>query len=138
MSVVYSTDLAMQMVLEAFRWGWAIRSVDGRHPMALFLKWLGFHAFTAPNKVIYVLREHEDNEVLLAHELYHVAQIRRDGRLRFFLWATFYFLWVGHRLSPIEIEARSNADYILPKFSPREFVSHVQSYMRTKAYASPR
>ena len=53
-----------------------------------------------------MLAEHIDDKPLRAHELHHIAQIDRDGPLKFWPKIIFDYVWYGHDRSPYEIEAR--------------------------------
>ena len=73
---------------------------------------IGCLGITMPWRTAYI-RAHDDPRVI-RHELVHLAQIRRDGDLRF--WCRyFYFTWrYGYSRNPYEAEAdriAGTADY---------------------------
>ena len=73
-----------------------------------YLEKAGFWAITLPLRVptVFVLAEHQDDVDLIAHELVHVEQIRRMGRVKFLVTYLWYQLKYGYRDNPLEIEAR--------------------------------
>lgn len=73
----------------------------------------GFAGWTSFWRVVYVLPGHEHNERLLRHELAHLEQIERDGRILFALKYSWWTLRRGYWMNPYEIEARA-AELIHP------------------------
>lgn len=69
------------------------------------LKRLGFAAITLPWS-IYVLEEWRHDPRLARHEFQHVAQMRNDGMLRWWIKAAYYIIRYGYMNSPYEIDAR--------------------------------
>ena len=76
-----------------------------------YLRRTGFWAITLPLRTptIYMLAEHRNNSALLAHELVHVEQIRRMGRVRFALMYLWYQVRHGYQNNPLEVEARNRS-----------------------------
>lgn len=75
-------------------------------PWNWFLRRQGFAAITMPWRSIYVLPHWLDHRQLRRHELVHIAQMRREGTIRFccrYLWLC---VTVGYWNNPYEIEAR--------------------------------
>ena len=65
-----------------------------------------FAAIVAPWRTIYILPEYFDHEALRRHELAHLAQMQRDGWLRFWVQCLTWYFIPGYERSPYEIEAR--------------------------------
>ena len=72
----------------------------------LFLDTFGFDATVSPWRTIYIRERFKNDQALLNHEMAHIAQIDRDGSLKFWTLCIWYYLRYGHKNSPIEIEAR--------------------------------
>lgn len=73
---------------------------------AVFLKVFGFVAVVSPWRTIYVLPEFIGDEAIRRHEVAHLAQMDRDGWLRFWVQCLWWCVWPGYDHSPYEIEAR--------------------------------
>lgn len=73
----------------------------------LVLNTMGFAGITLPLRWIIIHPDYVGQDWLIRHELAHLAQIDRDGPLKFWPKIIFDFLWHGHQNSPYEIEARS-------------------------------
>ncbi len=71
-----------------------------------FLNTFGFDATVSPWRTIYIRERYKDDQALLNHEMAHIAQIDRDGPLKFWTLCLWYYFTRGHRDSPIEQEAR--------------------------------
>lgn len=67
----------------------------------------GFDAITSPWRTVYIRSEYMDDERLRRHETAHLAQMDRDGWLRFWFWICVWYVSPGYALSPYEIEARA-------------------------------
>lgn len=82
---------------------------EARGPVRWYLRRAGFWAITLPlwTPTVYVLAEHREDAALLAHELVHVEQIRRMGRVRFALAYLWYQARYGYLDNPLEVEARA-------------------------------
>lgn len=81
---------------------------EARGLVRWYLRRTGFWAITLPlwRPTIYVLAEHMDDADLIAHELVHVEQIERMGRVRFLATYLWYQVRYGYALNPLEQEAR--------------------------------
>jgi hypothetical protein len=75
--------------------------------MTIVLNLFGFDAITLPSRSIYIRPHLIDDQPLIRHELAHIAQIDRDGPLKFWPKIVFDFFWHGYQASPYEIEART-------------------------------
>lgn len=82
--------------------------IKARGLVRWYLRRAGFGSTTLPlwTPTIYILEEHWYDHDLLEHELVHVDQIRRMGRLRFLVAYLWYQARYGYRNNPLEIEAR--------------------------------
>jgi hypothetical protein len=76
-----------------------------------FLKLAGALAVTMPWKTVYCRPGQELNYALAAHEAVHVAQIERDGAIKWTAKIFWYLLRYGYVNSPYEVEARAKAGY---------------------------
>lgn len=70
------------------------------------LNTFGFDAIVSPWRTIYIRERYKDDKALINHEMAHIAQIDRDGAMKFWTLCIWYYLRYGHKHSPIEIEAR--------------------------------
>lgn len=76
-------------------------------PLRWYMQALGFKGWASFWEVIYVLPGWQFNRPLIRHELCHLEQIRREGRLRFavgYLWES---LLHGYWNNKYEIAARA-------------------------------
>jgi hypothetical protein len=80
-------------------------------PVLWFLKLAGALAVTMPWKTVYCRPGQELNYALAAHEAVHVAQIERDGAIKWTAKIFYYLLRYGYINSPYEVEARAKAGY---------------------------
>lgn len=80
-------------------------------PVLLFLKASNSLAVTMPWKTVYCRPGQENNCLLAAHEAVHVAQIERDGAIRWTVKIFYYLLRYGYINSPYEVEARAKSGY---------------------------
>ena len=76
-------------------------------PIRWFMQACGFKGWASFWETIYVLPGWEHNRALIRHELCHLEQIRREGRLRFAIGYTWELLRHGYFMNPYEIEARA-------------------------------
>ena len=76
-------------------------------PIHWFMLACGFKGWASFWEVIYVLPGWEFNRPLIRHELCHLEQIRREGRLRFSVRYTWELLRHGYWNNKYEIEARA-------------------------------
>ena len=80
-------------------------------PIQWFLKISNAWAITMPWKTVYCIPGQENNFDLAAHEAVHIAQIERDGAIKWTIKIFYYLMRYGYKKSPYEIEARSVARY---------------------------
>jgi hypothetical protein len=80
--------------------------IAGRFAGAL-LNSFGFAAIVSPWRTVYVLAEHINEPWLRRHEIAHLAQMDRDGWLRFWVQVLWWYFVPGYERSPYELEARS-------------------------------
>ena len=71
-----------------------------------FLRLMGFAGIVSPWRTVYVLADHADCAWLIRHEVAHLAQMDRDGWVKFWVGIVFSYFWWGYIHSPYEIEAR--------------------------------
>lgn len=67
----------------------------------------GFLGITVPGRRIYIKAGYETEQWLINHELAHIAQLDRDGPLKFWTMIVLDYIFVGYERSPYEIEART-------------------------------
>lgn len=67
----------------------------------------GFDGWASFWRVAYVLPGYENNAKLIRHELCHLEQIERDGRLIFSIKYLYWLARHGYRNNPYEVEARA-------------------------------
>jgi hypothetical protein len=67
----------------------------------------GFEGWASFWRAVYVLPGYEHDTRLIRHELCHLQQIERDGRVRFALRYSWWLLRYGYRDNPYEVEARA-------------------------------
>ena len=63
-----------------------------------------------PTPTIYYLPPWHKCPTFIRHELVHVAQIHRMGRVRFALTYLYYLARYGYRANPLEIEAYADEE----------------------------
>ena len=80
-------------------------------PILWFLKLAGALAVTTPWKAVYCRPGEEHNVALAAHEAVHIAQIERDGAIKWTIKIFYYLVRYGYIDSPYEVEARAKAGY---------------------------
>lgn len=76
-------------------------------PLRWYMQACGFKGWASFWGVIYVLPGWEFNRPLIRHELCHLEQIRREGRLRFAVGYLWEFLLHGYWSNKYEIAARA-------------------------------
>jgi hypothetical protein len=82
-----------------------LRTATG--PIAWYMKLMGFKGWASFWRTAYFLPGYEDNKRLIYHELKHLEQIERDGRVVFavkYLWWLIKYGYNGPH--PYEEEAR--------------------------------
>lgn len=77
--------------------------------IALYMKLCGFRGWASFWRVIYVMPGHESNQQVIRHELKHLEQIERDGRVLFGIKYVWWLARYGYRNNPYEVEARAAA-----------------------------
>lgn len=76
-------------------------------PLRWYMQACGFKGWASFWEVIYVLPGQEFNRPLIRHELCHLEQIRREGRLRFAIGYLWELLRHGYWNNKYEIAARA-------------------------------
>ena len=71
-----------------------------------FMKLCRFQGWASFWRVAYVLPGYESDQKLIRHELKHLEQIERDGRLVFSIKYLWWLLRYGYCDNPYEVEAR--------------------------------
>ena len=82
-----------------------IRTAKGL--LAWYMRRCGFRGWASFLGAIYVLPGSERDERLLRHELCHLVQIERDGRILFAIKYSWRTLRHGYYMNPYEVEARA-------------------------------
>lgn len=72
-----------------------------------FMRLCGFHGWASFWRVAYVLPGYENDQRLIRHEMKHLEQIERDGRLVFSIKYLYWLARHGYRDNPYEVEARA-------------------------------
>ena len=75
--------------------------------IAAYMRVCKFDGWTSFWDTIYVLPGFEHDQRLLSHELCHLAQIERDGRIKFAIKYSWWTIRYGYWMNPYEIEARN-------------------------------
>ena len=75
-----------------------------------FLRLAGFDGWASFWRVAYLMPGHEHDQRLIRHELCHLRQIERDGRVVFAVRYLWWLLRYGYRGNPYEVEARAAED----------------------------
>ena len=76
-----------------------------------FIKWymklLKYDGLTTYWDTIYFKdREALQNNRIMRHELCHIEQMKRDGKLKHFFTYNYYWIKYGYKNNPYEVEAR--------------------------------
>ena len=89
--------------------------METEHKIATgFIRWslqqLGLVAWTSAwNTIYYISEEAMSSKCLRVHEMTHIAQMEREGKLKYMIKYTWYLLvTTGYRRNPYEIEAYTN------------------------------
>lgn len=77
-----------------------------------FLNIRGSKAFTSCWDTVYILKEHIQQESIIAHELVHIEQMKRDGKLWMMIKTIYYRIAYKKGKGPYEIEAHEASDKI--------------------------
>lgn len=67
--------------------------------------WIG--AITLGSHIFFKRKKADVPERMVRHELVHIAQIKREGCLRFYAKYLWYQLRYGYKKNPFEVEARN-------------------------------
>lgn len=74
------------------------------------LEWImrrfGFHGWTSLWDVAYIVPEYINDPGLIAHELKHLEQMRRDGKFIYMMKYMWWLIRCGYLNNPYEVEAR--------------------------------
>jgi hypothetical protein len=81
-----------------------IRTASGL--IKLYMQVCGFKGWASFWHTIYLMPGYEDNEQLIRHEVAHLDQIERDGRVLFTIKYLWWTLRYGYWNNPYEVEAR--------------------------------
>lgn len=71
-----------------------------------YMRICGFKGWASFWRTIYLMPGHENDQRLIRHELCHLRQIERDGRLVFSIKYLWWLLKYGYYMNPYEVEAR--------------------------------
>jgi hypothetical protein len=66
---------------------------------------IGLAGLAMPWRTIYLLEEFKGKADLIAHEQVHIAQMERDGRVKFSILYLWWLARYGYWSNPYEIEA---------------------------------
>ena len=75
-------------------------------PIKWYMKLCGFSGWTSFWNTIYINPDYIFRQRLIRHEMAHIDQIQRDGRIVFTLKYLFWTVKYGYWNNPYEIEAR--------------------------------
>ena len=67
----------------------------------------GFKGWTSFWNTIYLHPDHLGDEPLIRHEMAHIDQINREGRLKFAIKYLYFTIRYGYWDNPYEVEARA-------------------------------
>ena len=81
-----------------------------------YMDWRKFDGWTSFWNTVYLRESQFYNEPLRTHELTHVAQINRLGRLRFSVMYIYYNFKYGYWKNPFEVEAYAAQDNARRKY----------------------
>ena len=87
------------------------RQVNGI--VKLYMQRFGFVGWASFWNVVYILPGHEDDRRLLLHEMTHMEQIQKDGRLLFSIKYLWWLLRYGYWNNPYEVEARNQSEQLM-------------------------
>lgn len=75
-----------------------------------FMKLCGFLGWTSLWNTIYVMPGQRTNAVVMQHELIHIEQMQRDGKVLFVLKYIWWLCTKGYWNNPYEVEARTSSE----------------------------
>lgn len=92
---------------------------EARHIYKWFLKAFGYVAVVNPfSGTCHILEGYyPPGKKLEAHELEHLAQIKREGVIKFCLKYLWYLIRYGYKNNPYEVEARKAGEEALRKYT---------------------
>jgi hypothetical protein len=82
-----------------------IRTATG--PIKLYMRLCGFRGWASFWNTIYLMPGSEGDARLIRHEVVHLEQIERDGRVMFALKYLWWLVRYGYQVNPYEVEARA-------------------------------
>lgn len=85
-----------------------VKIKEARGLIKSFMKLFGFLGWTSLWNTVYLMPGHKSNAVVVQHELIHIEQMRREGKLLFMLKYTWWLLTRGYKNNPYEVEARTS------------------------------
>lgn len=74
--------------------------------LAWLMRRFGFDGWTSLWNVAYIVPEYITDHGLRRHELKHLEQMQRDGKLVYMLKYTWWLIRYGYLQNPYEVEAR--------------------------------
>lgn len=74
--------------------------------IAAFMRLCGFYGWTSFWGVIYIKPGYIASDRLIRHEMKHIEQVNRDGRLLFSMKYLYWLIRYGYKNNPYEVEAR--------------------------------
>jgi len=76
-----------------------------------YMSFFGYRGLTTYWNTIYYVNAFDMNdEKLRKHELKHIEQMQRDGKIKHFFKYNYYWITKGYENNPYEIEAREAED----------------------------
>lgn len=64
------------------------------------------------NTIYYIDKKAMEDKALKEHELVHIDQMKRDGKIKFFFKYMYYWIKFGYEKNPYEVEAKEREDFI--------------------------
>ena len=83
-----------------------MKTREASGPILWYMRLCGFAGWASFWSTIYLVPERMFDQRLIRHELCHLEQIRRDGRLKFTVQYLYWLLRHGYQQNPYEVEAR--------------------------------
>lgn len=84
--------------------------VEAKHIFLWFLEKMGMVGWTSFWGVIYLHPKCMDNRRLIRHEQCHAMQLQRDGKFIMMIKYGYYWVRLGYKEIPYEVEAREAED----------------------------
>ena len=85
------------------------RIVVARGPIEWVMRKIGLAGLAMPWRTVYLLTEFSAKADLIAHEMVHIEQMEREGRVRFCILYLWWLYRRGYWDNPFEIEAYERA-----------------------------